>query len=169
MFKFFISFLIVQFVLFSLEQLNFIHKLLIIPFTELIAQICLWFIQLFDDRVTSNGVLLQQLDNGFSVSIQSGCNGVEAVIVLISAMLVFPSAWRFKLQGIVIGFFAVEVLNIIRIISLFYLGQWNQDIFEWAHLYVWEALIMLDVLIIFLCWLRLLPIAPELITEEHAE
>jgi exosortase/archaeosortase family protein len=48
-------------------------------------------------------------------------------------------------------------LNIVRIISLFYLGQWNYDVFEWAHLYVWQALIMLDVLIVWLLWVRTLP------------
>ena len=42
-------------------------------------------------------------------------------------------------------------------ISLFYLGQWNLDVFEWAHLYVWQALIMLDVLIVWLVWVRTLP------------
>ena len=29
--------------------------------------------------------------------------------------------------------------------------------FEWAHLYVWQALIMLDVLIVWLVWVRTLP------------
>jgi hypothetical protein len=29
--------------------------------------------------------------------------------------------------------------------------------FEWAHLYVWQALIMLDVLVVWLVWVRLLP------------
>jgi hypothetical protein len=43
------------------------------------------------------------------------------------------------------------------VISLFYLGQWNRDVFEWAHLYVWQALIMLDVLIVWLVWVRMLP------------
>jgi hypothetical protein len=45
----------------------------------------------------------------------------------------------------------------VRVISLFYLGQWNRDVFEWAHLYVWQALIMLDVLIVWLVWVRTLP------------
>jgi hypothetical protein len=30
-------------------------------------------------------------------------------------------------------------------------------VFEWAHLYVWQALIMLDVLIVWLVWIRTLP------------
>ena len=53
-----------------------------------------------------------------------------------------------------IGVFAVQVLNLARIVSLFYLGQWNPAWFEWAHLYVWQALIMLDALVVWLLWMR---------------
>jgi len=169
MFKFFLYFSTVQLCLFSLEKLNSTRELVIIPFTEKLAQISTWLIQIFDDQVISNGIILQHLENGFSVSIESGCNGVEALMILASAMLVFPAPWLFKLQGIIIGFIAVELLNIVRIISLFYLGQWSLVAFEWAHLYIWEALIMLDVLIIFLCWLKFLPDTPERVTEKHAD
>ena len=34
--------------------------------------------------------------------------------------------------------------KIVRVISLFYLGQWRLDVFQFAHLYVWQALIMLS-------------------------
>ena len=91
------------------------------------------------------------------MSIEAGCNGVEATIVLIAAMLAFPAPWKRKLVGLAIGVIAVQGLNIIRVISLFYLGQWNFDAFEFAHLYVWQALIMLDVLIVWLLWVRTLP------------
>ena len=33
--------------------------------------------------------------------------------------------------------------------------------FEWAHLYVWQALIMLDVLVVWLIWVRTLPRADD--------
>src|SRR5262249_56709982 len=87
----------------------------------------------------------------------AGCNGVEATIVLVAAMLAFPAPWKHKLVGLAAGIVAVQGLNVIRVISLFYLGQWNRDVFEWAHLYVWQALIMLDVLIVWLVWVRTLP------------
>ena len=51
----------------------------------------------------------------------------------------------------------MQVLNIVRVISLFYLGQWDFAVFEWAHLYVWQALIMLDVLVVWLIWVRRVP------------
>jgi hypothetical protein len=31
------------------------------------------------------------------------------------------------------------------------------EAFEWAHQYVWQALIMLDVLIVWLIWVRRVP------------
>jgi len=157
MFKFLVYFTLTLSALFSIEKLNTTREHLIIPFTEYIAQISAWIIHFFDAQVITQGIIIQSLSNGFAVSIESGCNGVEALIVLASAILVFPSQWRHKLYGISIGFCAVQLLNIIRIISLFYLGQWDQDVFEWAHLYIWEALIMLDVLVVFLFWLKQLP------------
>lgn len=56
MYKFFIYFCIVQVMLFSIGQLNFVHRQLIIPFTEAIAHISTWLIQLFDDRVLAEGI-----------------------------------------------------------------------------------------------------------------
>jgi exosortase H (IPTLxxWG-CTERM-specific) len=79
------------------------------------------------------------------------------MIILIAAMVVFPATWLQRLKGLVWGILAIQVLNIVRIISLFYLGLWNEVWFEWAHLYVWQVLIMLDALIVFLLWVRYLP------------
>ncbi|MEO8847281.1 MAG: exosortase H, partial [Casimicrobiaceae bacterium] len=76
---------------------------------------------------------------------------------LLAAMLAYPAPWKNKLLGLLAGTLAVQGLNIVRVISLFYLGQWNRSWFEWAHLYVWQALIMLDVLIVWLVWVRTLP------------
>jgi exosortase H (IPTLxxWG-CTERM-specific) len=103
------------------------------------------------------GKIMRSTTNGFAVSIEAGCNGVEATIVLVAAILAFPAPWKHKLAGLVAGIVAVQGLNVVRVISLFYLGQWNYDWFEWAHLYVWQALIMLDVLVVWLIWVRTLP------------
>ena len=72
-------------------------------------------------------------------------------------MLAFPAPWKNKLAGIAIGLLAVQTLNIMRVISLFYIGQWSMKAFEWTHLYLWQVLIMLDVLIVWLIWIRMLP------------
>ena len=48
----------------------------------------------------------------------------------------------------------MPALNVVRVVSLFCLGQWNTDVFNLAHEYLWQALIMLDVLVVWLLWVR---------------
>ncbi|MDR0770397.1 MAG: exosortase H [Burkholderiales bacterium] len=157
MIRFFILFLIILAVLFGLELTPWAERWFVDPWTIALAKISTWLVTLFDGQVEATGRVMRNLSNGFGVSIEKGCNGIEATIVLVSAMLAFPSPWKHKILGILSGFVAVQALNVVRVISLFYLGQWNYTVFEWAHLYVWQALIMLDVLIVFLIWIRLLP------------
>jgi len=111
----------------------------------------------FDTTITTNGNVIASSTSPFAVSIEAGCNGVEATLVLVAAILAFPAPWPHRLRGIVVGVVAVQVLNVLRVISLFYLGRYDRDVFEWAHLYVWQALIMLDVLIVWVVWVRLVP------------
>lgn len=157
MLKFFVLFIAIQLALFAAELTPPVQEHFVIPFTEGIAKVSVDLVTLFDDRVVAAGKVIRSLDNGFAVSIEAGCNGVEAMIVLAAAIFAFPAPWKRKLAGFVIGTIAIQALNIVRIISLFYIGQWNMKVFEWAHLYIWQALIMLDVLIVFLLWLRMLP------------
>jgi exosortase H (IPTLxxWG-CTERM-specific) len=157
MLRFAFGFILILLVLFTLQLLPLGQRWVVVPFTEFIAALSAGLVQLMDANVVASAKVLQDVESGFAVSIEAGCNGVEATIVLVSAVLAFPAPWRMKLIGIVAGFLAIQAMNLLRIISLFYLGQWNQTAFEWAHLYLWQTLIILDVLIVFLIWLRWLP------------
>jgi len=155
--RFFVGFVALLALLFGLELTPWAQAWFVVPWTETLAEVSARLVTLFDPGVVATGKVLRSSTNGFAVSIEAGCNGVEATIVLIAAMLAFPATWKRRLMGLAVGVIAVQGLNVIRVISLFYLGQWDRDIFEWAHLYVWQALIMLDVLIVWLLWVRTLP------------
>lgn len=157
MLRFFAAFVLLQAVLFGIELTPWAQTYFVLPWTNAIAEISAFLVTLFDPAVAAAGKILRSTSNGFAVSIEAGCNGVEATIVLLAAVLAFPAPWRNKVIGLAAGIVAVQGLNIVRVISLFYLGQWNAAVFEWAHLYVWQALIMLDVLIVWLVWVRTLP------------
>ena len=157
MIRFFVIFSVLLVGLFTLEILQPVEKHFILPFTSLIADISVWLVSAFDENVIATGNIIRDAATGFGVRIERGCNGLEAVIILFAAMFAFPAPLKSKLLGFVIGFFAIQLLNLVRIISLFYLGQWNYVAFEWFHLYLWQALIILDALVVWLIWLRRLP------------
>jgi exosortase H (IPTLxxWG-CTERM-specific) len=157
MHRFFLGFLVLQALLFGTELTPWAQRWFVIPWTDTLAAISADLVKVFDPGVVADGKVLQSARNGFAVSIEAGCNGVEASIVLVAAMLAFPAPWKRKLVGLAAGIVAVQGLNVIRVISLFYLGQWSIDAFEFAHQYVWQALIMLDVLVVWLLWVRTLP------------
>ena len=168
MLRFLLMFLLLQIALFGTEMLQVVQTYVVLPWTSLLADSSGWLLSLFDSNVDTMGKIVRSTDNGFAISIEPGCNGVEALIVLLAAIAAFPAPFIYKLKGLVWGFFAIQAMNLLRIISLFYLGQWSETLFDWAHLYIWQALIMLDALIVFLVWIRYLPKMPNTDLQEVA-
>ncbi len=157
MFRFAILFVVLLAVLFGLEILQPVEEWFIVPFTSGLAKISVWITSLFDNTVASYGNTLYNATTGQGVTIVRGCNGIEAVIILAAAIFAFPASLKNKMIGFGLGFFAIQGLNLVRIISLFYLVQWDKTWFELFHLYIWQALIIIDALVVWLIWLRYLP------------
>lgn len=159
--RFFLTFLLIQAVLFTAELTPPGQKHAVQPVTELLASTSKVLLSLGSREVSGSGRVIRDDQTGFAIEIAAGCNGVEAMILLLSAMLAFPAPWRYRWLGIAAGLVAIQGLNLVRVISLFFLGIWYPVAFEWAHLYLWQALIMLDVLLVFLLWIRALPKTPR--------
>jgi len=89
---------------------------------------------------------------GFAVEMRDGCNAVNVTILLWAAVIAFPAPWKMKLLGIAAGTVIIQVVNIFRFISLYYLGQYSMTWFDFAHAYLWESLIVLDTMVVFWYW-----------------
>lgn len=165
---FFVVFASILLGLFTIELLTPVQVWVIQPFTAGIAKASALILQFFDSSVRAQGIVLWDQNTGVAVSIQPGCNGVEAMIIVFAAIVATPARWWNRLVGIGLAFAAIQGLNLLRIISLFYLLQWNAAWFEWAHLYLWQALIMLDALIVYLLWIRTLPAVSDTTTARPA-
>lgn len=152
--RFFLVFIALVAILFGLNMLQVVQQNVVLPWTALLAQICAWLVTTFDHTVMASGKVLWDPATGLGVSIEPGCNGVEACLLLFSAVLAYPSSWSAKFWGMTLGFVAIQIVNIARVISLFYLQLWDKAVFDFAHEYLWQALIMLDVFIVWLLWVR---------------
>lgn len=139
-------------VFFFLDFVPLLQRHLVTPWTDLLAAISGALLSLVHPHIVVAKNMIIDGATNVGVTILSGCNAVEACGLLVAAMLSFPTRWRERLAGAVIGTFAVQAVNLLRIVSLFFLAGWDQTAFEFAHRYVWQALIMLDVLIAWLVW-----------------
>jgi exosortase H (IPTLxxWG-CTERM-specific) len=162
MLKFALVFGAIVLALFAAELTPPGQRFVVEPWTALVASTATSAMKTFDPAVVASGSTITQPSNGFAVTILAGCNGIEAMIILGAALLAYPAPLRHKLAGLAAGIVAIQALNLARIVSLFYIGQWNRDVFEWAHLYAWQVLIMLDALVVWLLWLKTLPRRPPL-------
>lgn len=87
-----------------------------------------------------------------TVSIAEGCNSVYVSIIFVAAVAAFPTSWRKKLIGIVLGTAALFAINLLRVISLLYLSGRDASLFEEAHLHIWQFAIILIGGLLWLLW-----------------
>jgi exosortase H (IPTLxxWG-CTERM-specific) len=122
-------------------------------FCLILAKISGNFIQFFDNTIVLKGAIIRHGDKGFALQVTSECSGLPATWLLIAAILAFKSDWKNKLIGIGLGIVILQTINIIRIISLVYMGYWIPNFFNTIHEYIWPALLHLSIILIFGLWL----------------
>jgi exosortase H (IPTLxxWG-CTERM-specific) len=120
--------------------------------TAQLAHVCAGLVRLAGGQAEARNNILTNPANGFSIEIKDVCNGSNVTLLLWVAILSFPAPWLQKAKGLVAGTAALHTINLLRLLSLFYLGQHNPGWFEFAHLYVWESAIMVATLAIFSFW-----------------
>jgi exosortase/archaeosortase family protein len=97
---------------------------------------------------------------GLEVQLLRGCDGMEAWLMLISALLVFPFSWRRRLLGALWGSLLVFGLNLLRITSLFHVALRRPEWFEVAHGVLWQSAMVIAVALFILSWFRPAPETP---------
>jgi exosortase/archaeosortase family protein len=90
----------------------------------------------------------------YSLRIVRTCDAMDATILLVAAMVSWPGAWRRRLVGAAAGAFALYVVNVARICSLYYVGVYFPVAFEAAHLEVWPVIILGVALALFYASVR---------------
>lgn len=89
----------------------------------------------------------------FALTVIPACSGLEIWFFIVAAMLAFPSSWRAKLLGMGGALLAMLALNILRIVSLFLVGQFRPQDFDMAHFGLWPGVLNLAALGILGVWL----------------
>jgi exosortase/archaeosortase family protein len=88
----------------------------------------------------------------FAIAVRRGCDAVEPTWLLCAAILAFPSLFVRKLVGISIGIISLQLLNMVRIVTLFLIGLHFPALFATAHLEIWPMIFILIAITLFVGW-----------------
>ena len=148
--RFLIVFAVLLIAFYAIITIGWVDTHVVLPFTGALARISGAALNLIGERVHVDGTIIA--GPKFAVDIRGGCNGLEAVVFVCAAMLAFHAPMRKRFIGAAAAAVILEVLNIIRIDSLYLLGVYHRNIFETFHLAVWQTLMFGAAVLLFLIW-----------------
>lgn len=137
-------------VLYMVVAINPVNDHVIVPFTGLVARASGAVLHVFDGEVEVDGTVIRS--PRFALDVQNGCNGVEATILLVAAIFAFPATLKSRVLGLLAATLAVQLLNVVRLTSLFWLGAHHHRVFDLFHVAVWQSLIILAAISMFILW-----------------
>jgi exosortase H (IPTLxxWG-CTERM-specific) len=149
-----ITFLVLFLVLlgggFTLISVNWVNDHAVEPFTAGIARTSGAALRLLGQPVTMNGTVISS--PRFAVNIRNGCNGVEAMLIFLAAVLAFPAPWRSRLAGLVLGILAIQIVNLVRVVALFLTGVYFPKLFDTSHTVIWQTIVILSGVLLWIYW-----------------
>lgn len=100
-------------------------------------------------------VLAQQnhlLSAKANLEIVRGCDGAGVLFLVVSAIVAFPSTWRRKLIGLLLGIGLIYLINLLRISALYFIIAYQPDWFLLVHTYLAPTLMIVVGCCYFAWW-----------------
>lgn len=127
-----------------------VNDAVVVPFTSVVARAAGLVLNVMAEGVTVAGTEIRS--PGFAVDVENGCNGLETALLLAAAVLAFPASWKSRAIGLLVGFFGIQAINLVRVVSLFWIGRHRPALFSAAHTVVWQSVVVLAGVALFLVW-----------------
>lgn len=115
------------------------------------AEIECWILSFYTDNVLCNQNLVSFM--GFPVKIIVECTGIYEILIFGAAVLAFPTSWSKRAIGLLLGFPLLYLFNVVRIIVLIFVGKYWSEIFDFMHIYFWQATLILMITSVWLLWI----------------
>lgn len=120
------------------------------PFTAAVARVSGWTLGLLGQPVSLRGTVIES--PRFAVNIRNGCNGVEAMLIFLSAVLSFPASWAARAAGLALGIVVIQLVNVLRVVALFLTGAYLPGFFDTSHTVIWQTVVILVGVLLWIFW-----------------
>jgi exosortase/archaeosortase family protein len=90
----------------------------------------------------------------FAITVRRGCDAIEPAWLFCAAVLAYPGRAGPKVLFCLAGTLALQLLNLVRIVSLFFVGLHWPGFFQSAHLEIWPVVFIVIALLLWTGWIR---------------
>lgn len=89
---------------------------------------------------------------GANLHVTRGCEGVEMLLLLIAGIVAFPTSWRRRAIGLLLGSMLAYVLSVTRLMGLHYILRYNPGAWEVLHGLILPLAPIILIALYFLRW-----------------
>ena len=139
-------------VVFLLGYLKLRTSAVFLPVLAANAAVTSPILNLLGASATAHGAMVSSPDFAFKVIPE--CTSIVFSGIFACAVLAWPCQLRDKLIGIAFGAVTLFLLNLVRLITLFYIGTHFPRFLNAAHFFGWQALMVLLTLGLWLFWME---------------
>lgn len=126
------------------------------PATILVARQTAFFLQDVETRIAVNKPSISLLYNSdVVINVYEGCNGINVMIVFLAFIIALPDTLKKTILYLVGGLFIVYLVNIIRVLFLYYAALYIKEYFYYFHKYIFTGLLYVIVFILWYGWIRI--------------
>jgi len=116
------------------------------------ARASAFLLSVFGENATAAGTNVSS--PRFGLQVKDGCDAIQPIAFFLFAMLASPVPVRLRsrIAPILLGTLGLLLLNLVRIVSLFYAGVYFPSAFETLHIDVWQSVFIFLPLTFWLVW-----------------
>lgn len=116
-------------------------------------------LNLFGQNTVVIGTTVQS--DVFGICVVTACTGIFITGLFLIAVIAFPTRWLLKLMGVGIGIGGIFAANIVRLVSLYFIGVHWPSVLEQAHQLIWQSLLIVIAVALWLVWAGRWAYAPQ--------
>ena len=88
----------------------------------------------------------------FGITVVTACTGLFTTGLFLIAVIAYPTGWRSKLVGAGLGVAGIFLLNVVRLVSLYYIGVHLPGLLDPAHQLIWQSVLIVFAVALWLLW-----------------
>jgi exosortase/archaeosortase family protein len=90
----------------------------------------------------------------FAIAVNPECSAGDMMALFSATLLAIPVPWMRRIAGIAAGILFIALLNMLRIVTVFWTGVHHPTFFTTLHEELWPGLLVLALLLLILGWCR---------------